>query len=107
MTVVSKALVSIPKEFTYRSDYKLHSAIPHHNMIAVDEDIKNGKILDHDHTLYSVNPPDTKMDYKNQFHWRVNAAMSHIQSILINDFGFVKEDFDYPCFPPNKVSFTL
>lgn len=59
--------------------------LPHHDKIAVDKAKKDGG----NNSLY-------KGSFDDQFNWRKNAAIRHIQSILIGEFGFKITDFATP-----------
>lgn len=58
--------------------------MPHHDTMAVDE-------ADATNALYP-----RKADHTLQFHLRKNAAIRHMQTILIRDFGFAATDFATP-----------
>ncbi len=64
-------------------DFKTPGALPYHNEIAVDDQIMGSK-----HKLYSAisSGPTDRKAYANQFRWRVNMAIQHIQKALDDNY---------------------
>ena len=72
---LEKTFVSIPYALRASDDFKPRTCLPHHNEIAVDKELDDGKIPD-GHKLYT-----THDEYANQFKLRKNAAVRHIQQL--------------------------
>jgi hypothetical protein len=78
-----EGFTSLPSELAHAPDYKTRGAVPHHNEIAVDDrNISSG------HKLYraKANGPDDRQAFANQFRWRKNTAIAHIQQALANNY---------------------
>ena len=78
-----EGFTGIPTALAQASDFKTRGALPHHNEIAVDDATMDAK-----HKLYtaaSAGPADRNA-YANQFRWRVNSAIQHIQQALLDNY---------------------
>jgi len=74
---------SLPLDLTQKADYNTRGAVPHHNEIAVDDqNISAG------HKLYrgTANGPADRQAFANQFRWRKNTAIQHIQKALADNY---------------------
>ena len=78
-----EGLTSIPLELTQAPDYNTHGALPHHNEIAVDDQNAGS-----DHKLYraTASSPGDRQAYANQFRWRKNTAIQHLQQVLADNY---------------------
>jgi hypothetical protein len=78
-----EGFTGIPAALTQAPDFKTRGAFPHHNEIAVDDQTKSSK-----HKLYSATSsgPADRAAYANQFRWRVNTAIQHIQKALLDNY---------------------
>jgi hypothetical protein len=67
---------SLPTVLANAADFKRRGSLPHHNEIAVDGPSLSGK-----HRLYSQTSagPADRQSYDNQFRWRRNGAIAHVQ----------------------------
>jgi hypothetical protein len=74
---------SLPSELTQAADYNTRGALPHHNEIAVDD-----QTITSDHKLYhaTANGPGDRQAFANQFRWRKNTAIQHIQKALLDNY---------------------
>ena len=74
---------ALPTELTRAADYKTRGALPHHNEIAVDDSSMGA-----DHKLYraKANGKDDRQAFANQFRWRENTAIQHIQKALADNY---------------------
>ena len=78
-----EGFTGIPADLAQAPDFRNRGALPHHNEIAVD-----GSTMASRHKLYSPTssgPADRKA-YANQFRWRVNTAIQHIQKALLDNY---------------------
>lgn len=73
----------LPTELTRAADYNTRGALPHHNEIAVDD-----QSFSSSHKLYceKANGPDDRAAFANQFRWRRNTAVQHIQKALLDNY---------------------
>jgi hypothetical protein len=71
-----EGFTSIPFSLASAADFKFRGSLPHHDEIAVDEEMMKSR-----HKLYSGNSsgPDDRQAYANQFLWRKNTAVHHIR----------------------------
>lgn len=78
-----EGFTSIPTPLAQAPDFKTRGALPHHNEIAVDDATMGSK-----HKLYSASSygPTDRKAYANQFRWRVNTAIQHIQKALLDNY---------------------
>ena len=78
-----EGLTSIPVDLAQAPDYKTRGALPHHNEIAVDD-----QTISAGHKLYraTANGPDDRLAFGNQFRWRKNTAIQHIQKALFDNY---------------------
>jgi hypothetical protein len=74
---------SLPLALAQAADYNTRGALPHHNEIAVDDqNISAG------HKLYrgTATGPADRQAFSNQFRWRKNTAVQHIQKVLADNY---------------------
>jgi hypothetical protein len=74
---------SLPLALTKAADYSTRGALPHHNEIAVDDqNISAG------HKLYrgTATGLGDRQAFANQFRWRKNTAIAHIQQALAENY---------------------
>ena len=78
-----EGFTGIPASLSQAADFKKRGALPHHNEIAVDDEKPGSK-----HKLYSLasSGPTDRNAYENQFRWRVNTAIRHIQQALADNY---------------------
>ena len=78
-----EGFTSIPRALAQSSDFKNRGALPHHNEIAVDSERPDSR-----HKLYRANSsgPTDRNAYANQFRWRVNTAIRHIEKALLDNY---------------------
>lgn len=78
-----EGFTSILTALAQAPDFKTRGALPHHNEIAVDDSTMGSK-----HKLYSTTSsgPTDRKAYANQFRWRVNTAIQHIQKALLDNY---------------------
>lgn len=78
-----EGLTGLPPELVRAADYNARGALPHHNEIAVDD-----QNLSADHKLYCAQAkgPDDRQAFANQFRWRKNTAIQHIQKALAENY---------------------
>jgi hypothetical protein len=78
-----EGFTSIPTALAQAADYNTRGALPHHNEIAVDDQNISGS-----HKLYraTANGPDDRQGFANQFRWRKNTAIQHIQKALLDNY---------------------
>lgn len=78
-----EGLTSLPVDLVQAADYNTRGALPHHNEIAVDD-----HSLSTDHKLYrpTASGPDDRQAFANQFRWRKNTAIQHIQKALVENY---------------------
>lgn len=78
-----EGFTSIPAALSSAPDFNTRGALPHHNEIAVDEETKGAG-----HKLYSSasSGPTDRAAYANQFRWRVNTAIQHVQKALLDNY---------------------
>ncbi len=78
-----EGFTGIPAALVQAADFKTRGALPHHNEIAVDS-----ATLDSKHVLYTATSagPTDRNAYANQFRWRINAAIQHIQQALQDNY---------------------
>ena len=78
-----EGFTGIPTALAQAADFKTRGALPHHNEIAVDD-----ATMDPKHVLYSATSagPTDRNAYANQFRWRMNAAIQHIQKALLENY---------------------
>jgi hypothetical protein len=78
-----EGFTSLPLELTQATDYKTRGALPHHNEIAVDD-----QTIPSSHKLYraTANGQDDRQAFTNQFRWRKNTAVAHIQQVLAANY---------------------
>jgi hypothetical protein len=78
-----EGLTSIPLALTQASDFKNRGALPHHNEIAVDDPAIGAA-----HKLYraAASNASDRQAYVNQFRWRKNTAIRHIQKALADNY---------------------
>jgi hypothetical protein len=72
----------IPANLLGESDFYLRGSLPHHNEIAVDDE----KLNPDKHRLYSLDAQESRMNFKNQFHWRENTAVLHIRKAFFDNW---------------------
>ena len=74
---------SLPMPLTKAVDYKTRGALPHHNEIAVDD-----QTLPTGHKLYrrTATGLADRQAFTNQFRWRKNTAIQHIQKALADNY---------------------
>jgi hypothetical protein len=78
-----EGFTSLPMALAQAADYNTRGALPHHNEIAVDDqNISAG------HKLYrgTANGPADRQAFANQFRWRKNTAIQHIQKALADNY---------------------
>jgi hypothetical protein len=78
-----EGLTSLPFDLAHAADYNTRGALPHHDEIAVDDStISSG------HKLYraTTSGPADRQAFANQFRWRKNTAVQHIQNALLNNY---------------------
>ena len=78
-----EGFTSLPLELAQAPDYSTRGGLPHHNEIAVDDQkISSG------HKLYraTAKGPDDRQAFANQFRWRKNTAIQHIQKALLANY---------------------
>ncbi len=78
-----EGFTGLPAALAQAPDFKTRGALPHHNAIAVDNQTMSSK-----HKLYSAfsSGPTDREAYANQFRWRVNTAIQHIQKALGDNY---------------------
>ena len=78
-----EGLTALPLELVKAADYNTRGALPHHNEIAVDD-----QNLSADHKLYhpTASGPGDRQAFANQFRWRKNTAIQHIQKALAENY---------------------
>jgi len=78
-----EGLTSLPLELVQAADYNARGALPHHNEIAVDD-----QTITSDHRLYraTASGPVDRQAFANQFRWRKNTAIQHIQKVLNDNY---------------------
>ena len=78
-----EGFTGIPKSLVKAADFNTRGALPHHNEVAVDDANMAPK-----HKLYSPTSsgPTDRNAYANQFRWRVNTAVQHIQQALRENY---------------------
>jgi len=78
-----EGLTSLPLKLAQAADYNTRGALPHHNEIAVDD-----QNISADHKLYraTATGPDDRQAFANQFRWRKNTAIQHIQKALLDNY---------------------
>ncbi len=78
-----EGFTSLPFDLAQAADYSTRGALPHHNEIAVDEEN-----MPSSHKLYrgTATGPDDRQAFPNQFRWRKNTAIAHIQKILADNY---------------------
>jgi hypothetical protein len=78
-----EGFTGIPAALAQAPDFKTRGALPHHNEIAVDDSTMGSR-----HKLYSTTSsgPTDRKAYANQFRWRVNTAIQHIQKALLDNY---------------------
>ena len=78
-----EGLTSIPSGLASAADYFTHGSLPHHNEIAVDDQTAGS-----DHKLYraTATGPSDRQAYANQFRWRKNTAIYHLQKALAENY---------------------
>jgi len=74
---------SLPADLPKAADYNTRGALPHHNEMAVDD-----QNISSDHKLYraKANALDDRQAFANQFRWRKNTAIAHIQQALADNY---------------------
>ncbi len=74
---------SIPIALAQAPDFNTRGALPHHNEIAVDD-----QGLSDQHKLYRAasSGPADRQAYANQFRWRKNTAIQHVQKALLDNY---------------------
>ncbi len=74
---------SLPLDLVQAADYNTRGALPHHNEIAVDD-----QNISSNHKLYraTANSPGDRQAFVNQFRWRKNTAIQHIQKALLDNY---------------------
>jgi hypothetical protein len=74
-----EGFTSLPASLAQAPDYPTRGALPHHNEIAVDD-----SSMASGHKLYrgKSSGPTDRGAYANQFRWRMNTAIQHIQQAL-------------------------
>jgi hypothetical protein len=78
-----EGFTSIPIALAQAPDFNTRGALPHHNEIAVD-----APAMGKQHRLYrsvSSGPAD-RQAFANQFRWRRNTAIRHVQKALLDNF---------------------
>ena len=78
-----EGFTSLPFGLAQAADYSRRGALPHHNEIAVD--VQN---MPSSHKLYraTANGPADRQAFANQFRWRKNTAIAHIQQALAENY---------------------
>jgi hypothetical protein len=78
-----EGFTSLPLDLTQAANYSTRGALPHHNEIAVDDPSVSA-----DHKLYRAiaSGPADRQAYANQFRWRKNTAIQHIQKALLDNY---------------------
>jgi hypothetical protein len=78
-----EGFTSLPFDLVQALDYNTRGALPHHNEIAVDDEN-----MPSSHKLYrgTANGPDDRQAFANQFRWRKNTAIAHIQQALADNY---------------------
>jgi hypothetical protein len=78
-----EGFTSLPLDLAQAADYNTRGALPHHNEIAVDD-----QTITPDHKLYraTASGPDDRQAFDNQFRWRKNTAVQHIQNALSDNY---------------------
>jgi hypothetical protein len=78
-----EGFTSLPLDLTQAANYSTRGALPHHNEIAVDDPSVSA-----DHKLYRAiaSGPADPQAYANQFRWRKNTAIQHIQKALLDNY---------------------
>ncbi len=78
-----EGFTSLPLELVQAVDYNTRGALPHHNEIAVDD-----QSIPSSHKLYrtTANGLDDRQAFTNQFRWRKNTAIAHIQQALADNY---------------------
>ncbi len=74
--LLEKLFISIPYQLRHRPDYMQRACLPHHNEIAVDDDLDSNGNIPSGHKLY-----DNPGMYAAQFKKRMDAAISHIKQL--------------------------
>lgn len=79
----SEGFTAMPLDLAQAPDYNTRGALPHHNEIAVDDSATPSY-----HTLYraTASGPDDRGAFANQFRWRENTAIAHIQQALAANY---------------------
>jgi len=74
---------SLPLALAQAADYNTRGALPHHNEIAVDD-----QNISSFHKLYrgTATGPADRQAFANQFRWRKNTAIQHIQKVLADNY---------------------
>ena len=78
-----EGLTAMPLDLAQAPDYNTRGALPHHNEIAVDD-----QTMPASHKLYraTASGPDDRLAFANQFRWRENTAIQHIQKALADNY---------------------
>jgi hypothetical protein len=78
-----EGFTSLPLELAQAADYRTRGALPHHDEIAVD-----GASASSGHKLYraKASGPGDRQAFANQFRWRKNTAIQHIQKALLDHY---------------------
>jgi hypothetical protein len=78
-----EGFTGLPLDLTQAPDYNPRGALPHHNEIAVDD-----RTMPSSHKLYQGTSHDMedRQAFTNQFRWRKNTAISHIQQALADNY---------------------
>jgi hypothetical protein len=73
---LERVFINIPYSLRSATDFKWRGCLPHHNEIAVDEPLNNGKVPS-GHKLYQA------QEFEKQFNLRKDAAIRHVQKLYI------------------------
>lgn len=78
-----EGFTSIPFSLAQAPDYSTRGALPHHDEIAVDR-----QNMPSSHKLYraTATGPADRQSFANQFRWRKNTAVAHIQQALADNY---------------------
>jgi hypothetical protein len=79
-----EGFTSIPTALAQAPDFRTRGALPHHNEIAVDDANRASS-----HKLYKAKSsgPTDRQAYANQFRWRRNTAIRHVQQALADNYN--------------------
>jgi hypothetical protein len=78
-----EGFTSIPFSLAQAPDYSTRGALPHHDEIAVDR-----QDMPSSHKLYRAAATGLadRQSFANQFRWRQNTAIAHIQKALADNY---------------------